>query len=96
MALIIEQNKRSINWFGILIFIFLLGVIVGGGYFLFFGPTPAIEILAPVALDTAESISNIRLDAGKIIESPVLKGFRDYGTMPGVGTLGRPNPFLSL
>lgn len=96
MALIIEQNRRSVNWFGIFVFIFLLGVISFGGYFLFFGPTPAIEIIAPIELDAAEKISNIKLDAGKIIESPVLKSFRQYGTAPGVGTLGRQNPFLPL
>jgi hypothetical protein len=96
MALIIEQTRRSVNWFGIAVFIFLLAVIFGGGFFLFFGPTPAIEIIAPVQLDATEKISNIKLDAGKIIESPVLKGFKQYGTVPGVGSLGRPNPFLPL
>jgi hypothetical protein len=96
MALIIEQNRRSVNWFGILVFLFLLAVIFGGGYFLFFGPTPAIEIIAPVQLESAERISEVKFDAGKIIESPVLKTFREYGTVPGVGSLGRPNPFLSL
>lgn len=96
MALIIEQNKRRVNWFGIFVFIFLLGVIFGGGYFLFFGPTPVIEILAPVQLDSADKISRVTLDAGKIIEDPVLKTFREYGTAPGVGNLGRSNPFLPL
>jgi hypothetical protein len=96
MALIIEQTRRSVNWFGIFVFIFLLFVIVGGGYFLFFGPTPAIEILAPVELNAAQNIADIKLDAGKIIESPVLKSFQQYGTAPGVGNLGRSNPFLPL
>lgn len=96
MALIIEQTRRSVNWFGILVFIFLLGVIFGGGYFLFFGPTPAIEIIAPVELGAADKIAGIKLDAGKVIESPVLKTFKQYGTDPGVGNLGRQNPFLSL
>ncbi len=96
MALIIEQTKRNINWFGIFVFIFLLFVIVGGGYFLFFGPTPAIEIIAPVELGTADKIAGIKLDATKIIESPILKSFKQYGTVPGVGALGRSNPFLSL
>lgn len=96
MALIIEQNKRRVNWFGIFVFLFLLGVILLGGYFLFFGPTPAIEIIVPVELNSAEKISQVELNAGKIIESPVLKGFRSYGTTPGVGVLGRQNPFLPL
>jgi len=96
MALIIEQNKRSINWFGILVFIFLLGVILFGGYFLFFGPTPVIEIIAPVELGTADKIARIKLDAGKIIESPILKSFKQYGADVGVGNLGRSNPFSPL
>ncbi|MSR73817.1 MAG: hypothetical protein EXS60_02075 [Candidatus Pacebacteria bacterium] len=96
MALIIEQTRRGVNWFGIFVFIFLLLVIVGGGYFLFFGPTPAIEIISPVELGTADKIAGIKLDATKIIGSPVLKNFREYGTTPGVGILGRPNPFIPL
>ncbi len=96
MALIIEQNKRSVNWFGILVFLFLLGVIFGGGYFLFFGPTPAIEIIAPVQLDAADKIAQVKLDAAGVVNSPVLKNFRQYGTAPGVGSLGRSNPFLPL
>ena len=96
MALIIEQTRRSVNWFGIFVFMFLLFVIVGGGYFLFFGSTPAIEILAPVELSAAQNIADIKLDVGTIIESPVLKSFQQYGTAPGVGSLGRYNPFLSF
>lgn len=96
MALIIEQNKRGVNWFGIFVFFFLLTVIFGGGYFLFFGPTPAIEIIAPVQLDSADKISQVKLDAETIMENPVLNTFREYGTAPGVGSLGRSNPFLPL
>lgn len=96
MALIIEQNRRRVNWFGVFIFIFLLTVICGGGYFLFFGPTPAIEIIVPVQLDSAERISAVQLDAEAIMKNPVLNNFRDYGTAPGVGSLGRSNPFLPL
>ena len=96
MALIIEQNRRRVNWFGIFVFLFLLTVIFGGGYFLFFGPTPAIEILAPVQLNSAEKIAEVTLDAETIMKNPVLNNFRDYGTAPGVGSLGRSNPFLSF
>lgn len=96
MALIIEQNRRRVNWFGIFVFLFFLIVIFGGGYFLFFGPTPAIEILSPIQLDSAERIAEVKLDAETIMENSVLKNFREYGTAPGVGSLGRSNPFLSL
>jgi hypothetical protein len=76
--------------------LFLLAVIFGGGYFLFFGPAPAIEVIAPVQLEAADTIAKIDLNAGGVVNSPVLKTFKQYGIDPGVGTIGRQNPFLPL
>lgn len=88
-----EVRERKTNWFAILIFLFLLAVIGGGGYFLFFAPTPGIEIIAPPSLQETEAISEAAFDPGPIVNDPVLKTFREYGTTPSVGNLGRSDPF---
>ena len=95
MAIIVPQQQRKTNWFAILVFVFLLLVILGGGYFLFFAPTPGIEIITPTPLESAEKLSQVKLDPSKIINDPILKTFRQYGTVPSTGNVGRPNPFIA-
>lgn len=96
MPIIIEQQKRKTNWLGALVFIFLLIVIVGGGYFLFFAPTPGIEIIAPSQLEEVSGLAEAQFDPTKLINDPVLKSLRQYGTQPSPGPLGRDNPFISF
>lgn len=96
MAILIEQQERKTNWFAIFVFLFLLAVIAGGGYFLFFSPTPAIDIIIPSSLDTAEALSEVQINPSAIINNPVLKGLRQYGSSPSIGTVGRQNPFISF
>ena len=97
MALMMEQKQaRGSNWFAVSIFIFIFGIIVLGGYFLFFSPTPLIDAIAPSGGVTVETISEVKLDSSKVVNDPVLKTFREYGTVPSIGTVGRPNPFASF
>jgi len=96
MAIVLEQQKRGTNWFAIIVFVFFLIVIVGGGYYLFFAPVPGIEIIAPLALETAAELSQLQLDPTALINNPVLKNLRQYGSLPGTGALGRENPFVSF
>lgn len=96
MAIIIEQRERRINWFAVFVFLFLFAVVVGGGYYLFFAPTPGIEVITPVPLQSAEKLSRVRFDLTNILNNPILKGLREYGTAPGVGNMGKKNPFISF
>jgi hypothetical protein len=93
MAIIIPRETRAINWFAVGVFVFLLLVIAGGGYFLFFAPTPGIELIAPIELQSAERLSAVKLDSAAIVNDPVLKTLRQYGTPPLTQTSGRRNPF---
>lgn len=94
MAIIIEQRERKINWFAVFVFLFLLAVIVGGGYYLFFSPTPGIEVITPAPLESAEALSRATFDPAGILNDPVLKKLRQKETSPGVGAIGKQNPFV--
>lgn len=97
MALIMqERQSRGVNWFVLFVFAFLFIVVVGGGALLFFGPTPLIEVVAPIELQKTTEISEATLDPAKIVNSPILQGFREYGTVPSIGTVGRQNPFVDF
>jgi len=96
MAVILEQPKRKTNWLALAVFIFLFLVIIGGGYFLFFAPTPGIEIIAPSQLEELSGLAGAEFDPAKLINDPIFKGLRQYGSLPSVGQLGRDNPFVSF
>lgn len=95
MAILIEQDRKGFNWFGFLVFIFLLSVIVGGSYYLFFSPTPGIEFVAPTRLKTSSSIAQLNFDPSEVINHPHLKKLRKYGSPQSLGSVGRPNPLIT-
>ncbi len=96
MAIVLEQQKRRTNWFAVIVFIFILAVILGLAYFLFFAPTPGIEIIVPSQLEEAAGLAELELDPNKLISDPVLKSLRQYGTQPSIGIIGRDNPFVEF
>ena len=93
MAIVIEQKKKAISWFGVLTSVFFLLLILIGGYYLFFAPTPGIEIVAPSTLKTAVDLSKITFDPSSVVNSRQFKSLKIYTGLPGVGGLGRGNPF---
>ena len=59
MAIVFEQPKKKINWFGICISIFSVAFILMLAYYLFFAPAPKIETVLPDHLKKANQISNL-------------------------------------
>ncbi len=96
MAIILKQQQKKTNWFALLTFVFLLAVIFGGAYFLFFASSPGIEIIAPASFQSTAELSRVEFDPSQIISNPTLKTLRQYGNLPNVGNLGRDNPFLGF
>lgn len=93
MAIVIEQNKKKVSWFGILVTLFFVLLILFGGYFLFFAPTPGIEVVAPSGLKSAIDLSKITFDPSSVVNSRQFKSLKIYTGLPSVGNLGRSNPF---
>jgi len=91
-----EQKRKGVNWFSILVFAFFFIVVIVGGYFLFFAETPGIEIVAPSVLRSTSEIAEVDFDPSQVISHPGLKSLRQYGGLPTVGRLGRPNPLLGF
>ncbi len=94
MAIIIEQEKRKINWFALSVIILIIAVIVGGTYYLFFTSTPFVERVAPPRLQSLEELSNIRLQPEAIINDPKFQILKQYINPIETGQTGKTNPFL--
>lgn len=92
----LQKIKKPTNWVAIGTAVFLAGVFVAGAYYLFFAPTPGIEILVPTEQKLTEQLSNIQLDTRPVVEvlnSGRLKRF--VGPL-SPGQYGRTNPFLAF
>lgn len=96
MAIIFEEGKK-INWFRIIVFILVLLAILGATYYLFFAPSPKIELFIPAPLEAVEKVAEFEfIDPRTITQSPEFRILRDYSVPATPGLLGRPNPFAPL
>lgn len=96
MAIIFEK-ARGRNWFRIAAFVLAaLGVGVAT-YYLFFAPSPRIQVIIPAPLQQLGQVSEIEfIDPVSVVESPAFKRLGDVSRRLTPGELGRPNPFLPL
>jgi hypothetical protein len=94
MAILLEQQKKKLDWFSLGVTSFIVFAIIFGIYFLFFAPTPGIEIVIPTSLKSADQISAIRVDPSTVLNSREFRSLRSYTGLPSVGQVGRDNPFL--
>ncbi len=82
------------NWFSLGITAFAVFAIIFGIYFLFFAPTPGIEIVLPGSLQSADKVTAVQIDPSTVLNSREFRSLRSYTGLPGVGQVGRDNPFL--
>ena len=94
MAFSFETSSSKGNWFTISIVLIVVFGLGFGTYFLFFAPTPFVEVLAPTDLKVVSDLSKV----GSTLDSNFLKG-------PAIDTFdteipnaqakvtGRTNPF---
>jgi len=91
----LEKKLKELNW-KVIGAVTAAVVILGGGvYFLFFSPTPVIEVIIPPAVRSTSELSNIRFDPGPVAQSLSTK-FKNYAGKPAVGKAGRRNPFIEF
>ena len=72
----------------------ILLVLVGGVYFLFFAPTPGIEVLVPSEQKVTAQLSAIQLNTQPAVEAFTSGKFKRYAAPVSTGQVGRLNPFV--
>lgn len=93
MAILVEEKGQGGGRFKILILVVAAAALVAGTYYLFFAPTPFIEVIVPTELESISKISESGLNASLIFNSPVYQSLRPYASEIEVGEVGRSNPF---
>ena len=98
MAIIVQQDKEPINWFSVISWAIVIGVIFVSGYYLFFVRPPFVEFVLPIKLVETATLAKIKFDPSFLIESEVFKVLEkgEYGKVVVPSDLGRDNPFLNF
>lgn len=96
MAILVEEETGRKGVSGVFIIAVIITFLGAATYYLFFAPTPLIEVVIPSGLKTVSRISESGLNTPAVFNSPVYRSLRQYVAEPvvgEVGEIGRPNPF---
>lgn len=94
MAIVIQEEKRNINWFALVVFILIIAAIVGAIYYLFFLQPSLIEKLAPPQLQSIKELAKIKLNPEEIVNNPRYQILKMYVNPIEIGPMGKNNPFI--
>ncbi len=73
MAILIEEEKKKINWFALLGILIVVGILFAAVYYLFFINPSSIEIIVPHSLKNLEQVDQIKFNPAEILDNPVLR-----------------------
>ncbi len=95
MAIVIEEQKKKINWFALAVVILLVAVVALSAYYLFFAPTPLVEKVAPARLQSIQELSSIKLQPDMVISNPSFQILKQYVNPIEIqiDSVGKTNPF---
>ena len=95
MAIVIEEQKKNVNWFALAVVVLLVVVVGLAAYYLFFAPTPLVEKVAPPRLQSIQELSLIKLQPESVISNPNFQILKQYVNPIEIQTdsIGKVNPF---
>ena len=94
MAIVFQEQKKTVNWIRLLFISFTILFVIFGIYALFFAEKPRIEVVLPEPLKRVSQISNLpAADPSEVLNSQTFRRLQTFFPAPGVGVLGRQNPF---
>ncbi len=97
MAIIVEEERKKINWFSLFAIVVVIGVLFAGVYFLLFQKPELIDVVLPSELQGISNISRLSFDPEGVMNSSAFKSLRRYGgNVQSTQTPGRANPFGAL
>lgn len=95
MAIVLEKEKKPINW-RMLAGVLAAVSVVGGLAYLFLSQPQLVDIVAPVEIRQTAELSRIRFDTDAIENKVNELNLRPHVGPQTVGNLGRSNPFLAF
>lgn len=93
MAIILEEEKKKINWFAIGVILVIFAVSAAAVYYLFIVNPASVEVIVPVGLKNLKETVQIKFDPQEIFENPVVKNLKSSESSITPEPTFNPNPF---
>jgi len=94
MAIVIEEEKREINWYALIMAAVIIAIIGATAYFLFFIKPELAEVVVPSRLKELPEIVKIELNPNDVFENPFVKNNLNNYVEPVISEGAyNPNPF---
>ncbi len=98
MAIIVEEDKKGTNIFGIIGWLAFLGIAAAAVYYVFFTQPQLVVIPSTGNLSTIAPIAQNALDPGMVMQSAAFQALTSTVPLPtpqGPVSVGRTNPFIA-
>ncbi len=93
MAIVLEEEKKRINWFVVGIVLVILAVSAAAVYYLFVVNPASVEVIVPAGLKNLKETVQIKFDPQEISENPAIKKLQKYDSLIIPEPAFNPNPF---
>lgn len=94
MAILVQEEKKPVNWIGMLTVIFVIVVVFVLSYFLFFKKPEIIDQVTPKSLENINELSKVRFDPEEVVSAPAFQNLKSYASpVTPRETPGKSNPF---
>ena len=93
MAIIVEQEKKPVNWLNLTVVIVFVVLIFALAYFVFFKKPELIDVVLPGNLSKINTLSQVQVDPGPVVNTLQKYFTTNYGSSLTIPTPGRTNPF---
>jgi hypothetical protein len=103
MAILVEEEKKPVNWIGLISTIVIVVAVFGGGYYLFFSAPDKIDIVLPDALQGIAPIVDIKFEPKTLLDpasgersAKIFRMLSDHTSPINIPAPGKDNPFRPL
>ncbi len=97
MAIVIEKEKKGVNWFAIFTVIIIVAIIGIAGYLLFFSEVPLAEKVIPYQLEVSDQVSQLQFQSAVqvLTNNKFYQSLQSYVILPlpSSDSIGKTNPF---
>jgi flagellar basal body-associated protein FliL len=93
MAIMVEQDKKPVNWINVIAIVVFIVLVFAVAYFIFFNKPQLIDVVLPGNLKSINTLSQVQIDPTPVVQSLQKYFTTNYGSSLTIPTPGRTNPF---
>lgn len=76
MAILIEEEKRKINFFALAVIVALVAIFSSAVYYIFFINPSSIEVIIPSRLKTLQETEQLKFDPNEVLNNDIFRNLK--------------------